>query len=87
MGSYLFRLGLFGMLLLFGMVGVFLGIVTGYAALGSGEMTYIVGKTSTTVTRAGDPSAFWRSLALWSALPVVAGMTAFWFGRRGLRTL
>lgn len=87
MGSYLFRLGLFGMLLLFGMVGVFLGVVTGYAALGSGEMTYIVGKTSTTVTRVADPSAFWRSLAVWSALPVVAGMTAFWFGRRGLRTL
>ena len=40
MGTYLLKLGIFAMLLLFGAIAVFLGAVTGYAALSSGELTY-----------------------------------------------
>ena len=87
MGVYLFRIALFGMLLLFGAIAVFLGAVTGYAALSSGEMTYIVGRVSTTVTRAADPSGFQRNLVLWSVLPILGGLAAVWFGRRGLGNL
>ena len=76
MGVYLFKLALFGMLFLFGLVAIFLGSVTAYAAVSNGELTYIVGRISTTVSRTDDPSGFWRSLMLWSVLPIVAGAAA-----------
>jgi hypothetical protein len=87
MGVYLFKVGLFGMMLLFGVVAIFLGGVTGYAALSNGEMTYIVGHISTTVSRSADPAGFWRTLLLWSAVPVTAGAFAVWLGRRELKKL
>jgi hypothetical protein len=91
MGIYLFKLALFGTLLLFGAVAVFLGAVTGYAALQSGELTVVFGQggraVSSTVTRLIDPDAFWRSFALAAALPVLGGIAAVWYGRRGLGRL
>jgi hypothetical protein len=87
MGVYLFKLALFGMSLLFGLVAIFLGSVTAYAAISNGELTYIIGRISTTVSRSDDPSGFWRSLMLWSVLPIVGGAAAVWFGRRGLSKL
>ncbi len=87
MGVHLFKLALFGMLLLFGMIAIFLGGVTGYAAINQGEMTYIVGRISTTVSRSADPSGFRRSLLLWSFLPIAGGAAAVWFARRGLNRL
>jgi hypothetical protein len=87
MGSYLFKLGLFGMLVLFGVIAVFLGVVTGYSALQTGELTYVSGKSSATVARLADPSGFWRGVVLASALPIVGGIAAVWFGRRGLAGL
>ncbi len=87
MGVYLFKLALFGMLFLFGLVAIFLGSVTAYAAVSNGELTYIVGRISTTVSRTDDPSGFWRNLMLWSVLPIVGGAAAVWFGRRGLGKL
>lgn len=91
MSTYLFKLGVFAMLLLFGAIAVFLGLVTGYAAVSSGELTYthtLDGRrVSTTVARLTNPDAFWRNLALWSALPVVAGFLAAVVGRRGLNRL
>ena len=87
MGLYLFKVALFGMMLLFGVIAIFLGGVTGYAALSNGEMTYIAGRVSTTVSRGADPAGLWRTLLIWSAVPIVAGATAVWFGRRELKKL
>lgn len=91
MGSYLFKVAVYGMLLLFGLIGMFLGAVTGYAAWQSGALTIthaVDGRTvSTTVARAADAAAFWRSFAIWSLLPLSAGAAAVWLGRRGLSRL
>ena len=87
MGLYLFKLGLFGMLVLFGAIAVFLGIVTGFAALKNGELTYVYGRVSTTIARASDPSGFWFSVALASLLPILGGAAATWVGSRGLNKL
>jgi hypothetical protein len=87
MGTYLFTLGLFGMLVLFGIIAVFLGVVTGYAALQSGELTYVSGRGTATIARLADPSGFWRGVALASVLPIAGGIAAVWFGRRGLAGL
>jgi hypothetical protein len=87
MGMHLFKLGLFGMLILFGAIAVFLGAVTGYAALQSGELTFVGSKGSATVARLADPSGFWRGILLAGALPIVGGIVAVWFGRRGLSRL
>jgi hypothetical protein len=81
---YLFKVAFFGMLLLFGAVAIFLGAVTGYAALQNGEMTVVWSKGSSVVSRLADPSGFWQRMALASLLPMAGGVLAIWFGRRGL---
>lgn len=91
MGSYVFKLAFYGMLMLLGAVAVFLGMATGYMALSSGELTFAYdagGRTlSSTVNRASDPSAFWRSFALACLLPVIGGALTVWYGRRGFYSL
>jgi hypothetical protein len=91
MGMHLFKIGFFGVLMLFGAIAIFLGAVTGYAALQSGELTFVSGaggqKFSNTVSRLADPSGFWRGGVLPSVLPVIGGVAALWFGRRGLNRI
>lgn len=91
MSNYLFRLGMFAMLLLFGVIAVFLGIVVGSTALSQGAITYTFGsdgrQLSETTLRAASPAKFWRIFSLTAVLPVLLGALAVWFGRRGLRRL
>ncbi len=89
MANHLFRLGFFVMLLLFGVIAVFLGLVVGGAGLSSGAITYTFGgaggQLSETVVRAVSPAAFWRVLTLTAVLPVVLGALAVWWAKRALR--
>jgi hypothetical protein len=87
MSNHIFKLGFFGVLFLFGAVAIFMGGITGYAALSQGEITWTAGGASTTVSRAGDPSGFWRVLLVASALPFIGGCVAVWYGRRGIARL
>ncbi len=87
MSTYLLKFVIFGMIVLFGAVAMFLGIIVGYAALQSGELTLTAGRVSTTVARALDPGGFWRGFGLASALPVIGGFIAVVVGRRGIGRL
>lgn len=75
-------------LLLFGAGAAFMGLAVTVSALGTGEVTMISGPSGAAVTqswsRATDPDAFWRTVALFGALPLVLGLAAVFTGRQML---
>ncbi len=75
-------------LLIFGAVAAFMGLVVLGTSLSSGEITSGIAAsaaspgTMETISRAADPSGYWRKLALLGALPGFGGLAAAVFGWR-----
>lgn len=82
------RIAILIMLIVLGGVGVLFGGVTTIGMLSSGEVAYTVPQTggvvARTVSRAGEPDAFWRLFGLLGLLPLVLGGAAAWYGWRSI---
>ena len=72
------RLAFAVLVLLLGVVGMLMGSAVSVSALREGRITTIYSQQGaikqSSISRATDPDAYWRSFALLGALPLIAGV-------------
>lgn len=87
-------MGMFKLVFLFALavlaaVALFIGAVTLLTSLQNGAITVsytVAGKPfEETVRRAADGGRFWRTLGLWSGVPLVLGAGVLWYAVRQLK--
>lgn len=87
MAMYMFKLGFYLTLQLFGGGAMFVGAVVALAAAKSGELNVSNHDVTTVYNYATQPMGFWLTFAVACVLPVIAGALAIRYGRRKLATL
>jgi FtsX-like permease family len=87
MAVYIFKLGFYLTLLLFGGGAVFVGCVIALAAAKSGKLNVTNHDVTTVYDYATQPVGFWLTFAMACVFPVIAGALAIRYSRRKLASL